>query len=94
MDKKITICVDFDGVLRNHKTGKPIEGALTAVKWLESKGRQVIVCTAREDLNNVDEWLTKYGFDKTATNIKPRATCYVDDRGLRFISWDDVCNHY
>jgi hydroxymethylpyrimidine pyrophosphatase-like HAD family hydrolase len=94
MDKKITICCDFDGVIRDHKTGKPVEGALTAIRWLESKGRNVVICTAREDLDNVNEWLKKYDFNKTATNIKPRATCYVDDRAIRFVSWDDITSFY
>ena len=58
--KQITLAVDFDGVIRNNLTGKPVEGALKAVKWLESKGRKIVVSTAREDLDNVNKWLKRY----------------------------------
>ena len=92
--KQITLAVDFDGVLRNNLTGKPVEGALKAVKWLESKGRKIVVSTAREDLDNVNKWLKRYGFDKVATNKKIKATAIIDDRAIRFISWNDVCSYF
>jgi len=92
--KQITLAVDFDGVVRDCLTGKPVEGSLKAIKWLESKGREVVISTAREDLDNVNKWLKRYGFDKTATNMKPKATCYIDDRAIRFTSWRDVCSYY
>ena len=92
--KPIVISCDFDGVIRDHFTGKPIEGSLRAIKWLESKGREVVISTAREDLDNVNAWLKKYGFNKTATNKKVRATCYIDDRAIRFTTWDDITAYY
>jgi Icc-related predicted phosphoesterase len=92
--KPIIICSDFDGVIRDTMTGKPIENSLKAIKWLESKGRQVVICTGREDLDYVNKWLKKYGFNKTATNIKPRATAYIDDRGIRFTNWNDITSYY
>lgn len=92
--KPIILAVDFDGVVRDTQTGKPIDGALKAIKWLKSKGRQVIISTAREDLGNVNIWLKKYGFDVEATNRKVKATVYIDDRGIRFTNWDDITAYY
>jgi hypothetical protein len=92
--KPIIISVDFDGVIRDNLTGKPVEGALPAIRWLESKGRQIVISTAREDLDNVNEWLKRYGFDKEATNRKVRATAYVDDRAIRFVSWNDIASYF
>ena len=37
------------------------------------------------------EWLKKHKFDKyisKVTSEKPRATAYIDDRGIRFTDWD------
>ena len=92
--KPITLAIDFDGVIRNTLTGKPIEGALRAIKWLESKGRQVIITTARDDLDNVNKWLKKYNFNKTATNKKVKATAIIDDRAIRFINWNDITSYF
>lgn len=92
--KPIVISVDFDGVVRDNLTGKPVEGALRAIKWLESKGREIVISTAREDLDNVNEWLKRYGFNKTATNKKVRATAYIDDRAIRFINWNDTTSYF
>jgi ribonucleotide monophosphatase NagD (HAD superfamily) len=91
MDKKITICCDLDGVIRQN--GRVIKGAKQALKWLESKGREVIICTA-SDLKEANKWLKKNGIKKVATNIKPKATVYIDDRAVRFINWDDTCNYF
>lgn len=92
--KPIILSVDFDGVIRNNLTGKPVEGALSAIKWLESKGRQIIISTAREDLDNVNKWLKKYKFNKIATNKKIKATAVIDDRAIRFISWNDITSYF
>ncbi len=92
--KPIILEVDFDGVVRHNLTGKPVEGVSSAIKWLESKGRQVVISTAREDLDNVNKWLKKYGFNKTATNQKIRATAIIDDRAIRFTNWNDITSYF
>lgn len=92
--KPIILSVDFDGVLRDNLTGKPVEGALKAIRWLESKGRQVVISTAREDLDYVNKWLKKHNFNKVATNKKVRCTALIDDRAIRFVNWNDVCSYF
>lgn len=93
LSKPITICLDFDGVIRDEQTDNPVNGALKAIKWLEDKGREVVICTAG-DIDKANWWLEKHNFNKTATNIKPKATAYIDNRAIRFVSWDDVCNYF
>lgn len=92
--KPIVLAIDFDGVIRDNLTGKPIEGALGAIKWLESKGRKIIITTSREDLDNVNEWLKRYGFNKTATHEQVRATAIIDDRAIRFTNWNDITSYF
>lgn len=94
-EKSITLEIDFDGVIRDTQTGKPVEGALKAMKWLDSKGRKMVISTAREDLDNVQKWLNKYGFDRwELTNKKIRATAIIDDRAIRFLNWKDVTSYF
>ena len=43
------------------------------------------------------EWLTKYEIDnyiKEITCEKPRAVCYIDDRGIRFESWEQTLKQF
>jgi hypothetical protein len=84
--------------------GKPIEGALQAVKVLLLNGHTVVVHSSRAQTemqaHHVWEWLTYYEFP-TLTNTKPPggivelsvakplADVYVDDKGLRFVEWND-----
>jgi len=40
----------------------------------------------------VEEWLEKHQllkYFKEVTSEKPRALCYIDDKGIRFTSWAD-----
>lgn len=41
----------------------------------------------------VEEWLEKHQllkYFKEVTAEKPRALCYIDDKGIRFTSWTDA----
>jgi hypothetical protein len=84
----------------------PVPGAIEALKFLMSK-YCIFILTARDDLSPVIKWLEGYGFktdtdngDPTwgtqgvllVTNRKLPASIYVDDRGLRFYSWESAVN--
>jgi len=87
----------YDGTIYD----SPVEGSLDAIKWFKSKGYDIVLFTAKvkpdrplvknktgEEL--IWEWLRKYEVDnfiKEITCEKPRAICYIDDKGIRFESW-------
>jgi 8-oxo-dGTP pyrophosphatase MutT (NUDIX family) len=93
-----TIAIDFDGVIADAETGKPVQDPITGLGAIDilpklAKEFEVIVFTAHKDLQEVRDWLKKHGlgqFADTVTNIKPRATAYVDDNGIEFKVWAKV----
>lgn len=91
----------FDGTVYD----EPIEGAVQAIKKLAKKYTIVIfTAKAKKDRPLVNgmtgeelvwEWLVKYKLDsyiKEVTSEKPRAICYIDDKGVRFESWEQTLN--
>ena len=82
----------------------PIEGSIQAIKWFKEQGYDIVLFTAKvkpdRPLVNgktgeqlIWEWLAKYdisSYIKEITCEKPRAICYIDDRGIRFESWDQT----
>lgn len=82
---------------------EPVDGAIEAVKEL-SKKYTIVVFTAKAKTDRplvngktgaelVWEWLKKYNIDsyvKEVTSEKPRAVAYIDDKGLRFESWEQT----
>lgn len=80
---------------------EPVPGALEALKYLLAR-YYVFIFTARE-VSQVASWLRAHGFQVDdhdngsptwevpdvllVTNRKLAASIYVDDRGLRFWSW-------
>ena len=91
---KRTISVDFDGVIRDCMTDKPVEGVQSALKWLKNKGYKYVICTGREDLVPVERWLKANGIYEKPTNKKIKAVAYIDDRAIRFVSWKDTLNYF
>ena len=102
------IAIDFDGVIHEFNGwgdgtcyGKPIPGAIKAVKIL-SKKYKIIIFTAKAKSDRplingktgtelVREWLIKYNlleYVSEITSDKPRACLYIDDNALRFESWN------
>jgi len=91
----------YDGTVYD----KPIKGAIEAIKIL-SKKYTIVVFTAKAKSDRplvngktgeqlVWDWLVKYKLDsyiKEVTSEKPRAICYIDDRGVRFESWEQTLN--
>lgn len=86
----------------------PIKGSLDAIKWFSSQGFDIVVFTAKAKPDRplvngktgvelVWEWLEKYQINhyiKEVTSEKPRAIIYIDDKGLRFESWDQTLKHF
>tara|TARA_B100001250_G_scaffold224022_1_gene192098 strand:+ start:10188 stop:10586 length:399 start_codon:yes stop_codon:yes gene_type:complete len=86
----------------------PIEGSIDAIKWFNSQGYDIVLFTAkvkpdRPLVNNktgeelIWEWLKKYEIDtfiKEITCEKPRAICYIDDKGIRFDNWNNTMDFF
>ena len=86
----------------------PMEGAIEAIKWFASQGLDIVLFTAKvkpdrplvngktgEEL--IWEWLAKYeinSYIKEITCEKPRAIVYIDDRGIRFESWEQTIKQF
>lgn len=99
------ICIDFDGVIHTMPGYKPevydgwkngaIEGELApgtkeAIEKLQ-KTYNVIVFTAREDVMKVRDWIFNCGIHNVkVTNRKVPAVAYIDDKAIRFESWDQT----
>jgi hypothetical protein len=83
--------------------GTPINGSVEALKSL-SKQYTLIIYTAKAKKDRplingktgielVWEWLEKYEISQYITEVtaeKPRAICYIDDKAIRFISWEQT----
>lgn len=86
------VCFDFDGVLSKYdgwkgadSTGSAISKAVSLVKKLHSDGFKIVVLTARSKLSTVQKWLDAHGLSfAKATNTKPPAAAYIDDRAVRW----------
>lgn len=99
-----TICVDFDGVVHAYSKGwhdgtcydDPLYGAAVGLAALLDQGWRVIIHTARDPAaaiawmdQRLDRGLCDRLFIWTGRG-KPIAHVYLDDRGLRFESWDQA----
>lgn len=97
MPRKPTISLDFDGVLAEytgwrgkHHTGKPMTGALEFLLTHQAS-HQFVIHTVREP-EAISKWLVTHGFPAIpVTNVKPKASAYIDDRAIRFEGdWQSV----
>ena len=101
LDKKKTIAIDFDGVIHKYSQGfkgldnaydEPMEGTTEALTKLKELGYDLKIMSSRP-APVIEAWLEKYGlgqFISEVSNHKFPATVYVDDRGFKFESWDQV----
>ena len=95
------IAIDFDNTIIN----KPpkglstihgvfddvIPGAVETINELYCKGYIIYIHTARQELNEVVEFLKDHGIMFNKIYHKPEADIYVDDRGLKFNgNWVDT----
>lgn len=85
----------------------PLPGAIQAIKELSKKYTLVIfTAKAKPDRPLVNdktgeeliwEWLKQYEIDKfikEVTSEKPRAIAYIDDKGIKFESWEQILNEF
>jgi hypothetical protein len=95
-----TLAVDFDGVIHAYSKGwqggeiydEPVEGCAEALRQL-SKRYEMVVFTARHNLEDVHKYLVRHSIRhhfKEITNRKPQAEVYLDDRGLKFLTWEQT----
>jgi hypothetical protein len=81
--------------------GTPIEGSLEALKTLASKYKIVLytakakadrpLINGKTGIELIWIWLAKYNMDSYISEVtaeKPRAICYVDDKAIRFLNWE------
>lgn len=89
---KKTISVDLDGVLDNYtkydanNIPEIKEGAREFIQELYKNGYNLILFTNRKPLL-ASKWLIENKLDKyfsDVTNVKPKATIYIDDRAIKF----------
>lgn len=82
--------VDFDGVLADRETGQPLPGAVNALYSLAARW-DVVIHTQRP--REARDWLERFELMHLVvevTDFKPSVWLYIDDRGLRFESWQQT----
>lgn len=99
------ICLDFDGVLHRFDRysemddvpGTPTEGSLEFCNRMAHYGNTLIIHSCRANSLGgkiaIARWLRKYGFPEMeiASDGKPIAHVYIDDRGMRFNgNWKEI----
>lgn len=96
------LAIDFDGTLHDithpiagKRMGEPIAGALQAMEDLYDQGHRIIIYTVRAATKQgkevVEEWLDHFGIDfHDITAVKPNADMFIDDRAVRFETWEQV----
>lgn len=99
MPRPKTIMVDLDGVICTEERAferplaEPLPGAREAIQKLRDAGCIVVVYTARgwAELRTTEKWLADHGIGYDGLLMgKPIADVWIDDRAIRFTSWDDV----
>lgn len=98
-DKVIHQCTKgyYDGTIYD----PPVDGVRKALEELSSKYTLIVyTCKARADRGLVDgqsgtelvwKWLKEHDLGRYVSKVtaeKPRAVCYIDDKGIRFENWD------
>jgi capsule biosynthesis phosphatase len=99
-----TLC-PIKGAHERYEDLPPLPGAVERVRQLRAAGHYVIIVTARNMktceanvgrvLKNVGfitlDWLARHGIEYDEIHFgKPNAEVYIDDRALRFSSWDGI----
>jgi len=95
------LAIDFDGVIHDNKhpiegrrMGPPIKGAKEALETFIKRGDTIIVFTVWGGVKGqktISDFMHYYHLPfNQITNIKPQADVYIDDKGLRFINWEEV----
>ena len=95
----MTLAIDFDMVLHQkdqplpgRKMGPPVAGAKDALTQLMRDGHTVIIHSCFS-ANAIANWMAWYEIPYSSIwqgAGKPEADYYIDDKGLRFESWEQV----
>lgn len=85
--------------------GTPLPGSLESIKKIAEKYKIVIyTAKAKKDRPLINgktgtelvwEWLKNYEIDTFIADVtaeKPRAVCYIDDKAIQFINWNQALN--
>lgn len=95
------LAIDFDQTIHDQahpvpgrKMGPPIVGAQDAIVEFKRRGYKIIIHTvwgSDDRKQAIIDWLNYYQiyFDEV-TNIKPKADAYIDDKAIRFTTWEEV----
>lgn len=96
------ISIDFDNTIHDtknvspgYKMGKPIEGAIEAVKKLKKSGNEIVILSARASNESskkaISDWLDYFDipYDEV-TNVKESSDVYIDDKAIHFDNWENV----
>jgi len=89
----------FDGTVYD----VPVPGSIEAIKKI-SKKYDIVVFSAKARTDRmlingktgvelIKDWLQKHGilkYVKEVTAEKPRAVAYIDDKAIRFTTWENV----
>lgn len=90
---------------QNYSDLLPFPGAVEKIAKLKAQGHYIIIATARnmetcqsnvgKVMKNVGkltfEWLDRHKIEYDEIYFgKPNAEVYIDDRAIRFITWDDI----
>ena len=93
---------DTDNPESGRKMGNPLPGAIESIDRLFNMGHTIIIhsCRVNEGWRSTQvmkDWLNHFQipyhsiWGESPSDIgKVVADCYLDDRGLQFISWEDV----
>jgi hypothetical protein len=96
---KLTVCVDFDGVINSYTSGwkgaanlpdPPVEGAIEWLNKLDKRYSVAILTTraqTQEACDAIADYLVEHGYTGSMPLITDRkipALIYVDDRAVRF----------
>lgn len=99
-----TIC-PIKGSHESYSDLKPVPGAVERIREFRSAGHYIIILTSRNMatcggnlglvMKNIAkvtlDWLEKYGIEYDEVYFgKPNAEIYVDDRAIRFHSWEEI----
>jgi len=98
-DLEKIIAIDIDGTIcsvnENYEDCKIINRAKESIDLIRSKGYKVFLHTGRHILNSevTIKWLKKnqINYDHIVFG-KPPAKYYIDDKSIKFDSWDNVLN--
>jgi hypothetical protein len=92
------VLVDFDGVVHAYSRGwddgtaydEPMHGAFQSLAVLDGYGYEVVIFSSR-DAEQITAWLERHDFPPyRVTNVKEPAVAQIDDRAIRFVSWDSA----